>query len=123
MNAPDTPPRPRDFALLWLAQGNRPARARARDQQADVAGEELRRRVFDRLASLDPEPEALESSLVAIVEELGEPTGPTRAVCRLILDEWRSVQSSTSYWAWLLSEAVAAGDSPSEERRKRGSMA
>jgi hypothetical protein len=117
-------PRPRDFALLWLAQGNRPARARARDQQADLAGEELRRQVFDHIASLDPDPDpgALESSLAAIAEQLGEPTGPTRAVCRLILDEWNFVQSSPGYWGWLLSEAVAAGDAPSTERRKRDSL-
>jgi hypothetical protein len=74
-------PRPRDLALLLLAASNLPPRARARDQQTNLAGLALRRGVLDCLAALDPEPKDLESALMTIVAELGEPTGPTRGVC------------------------------------------
>jgi hypothetical protein len=56
-------------------------RQRARDQQADLAGLQLKRRILDRLAALDPEPADLEGALIRIVEEFGEPTGPDYA-CR-----------------------------------------
>jgi hypothetical protein len=104
------PRRPRDLAVLLLAASHEPPRARARDQQPDIAGGALRRRVLDRLAALDPEPEALEEALAAIVAELGEPTGPTRGVCSLILQEWAESRLGPGYWDWLVSEAIRQGD-------------
>src|SRR5205823_15084165 len=80
--------RPRDLALLLLAIGTDPPRARARDQQADRAGAALRREVLDRLAALDPEPADLDAALASIVAALGEPTGPTRGVCSQVRHEW-----------------------------------
>src|SRR5262249_53852550 len=75
---PDPDPlRPRDFALLLLASGDLAPRQRARDQQADRAGLELKRQVLDSLAARDPEADDLEAALLAIVEDLGPPTGPT----------------------------------------------
>src|SRR5438270_4314184 len=83
------PLRPRDLALLLLASGDLLPRQRARDQQADRAGLALKGRVLDRLAALDPEPEAVEATLLQIVDEIGPPTGPTRAIALHIHEEWQ----------------------------------
>ena len=114
---PDDGRRPRDLALLLLAIGVDPPRERARDQQADRAGGDLRRRVLDRLAALDPEPEAIESALAAIVVEFGDPTGPTRGVCSQLLQEWEQTRVSPGAWSWLLSEAIENADRGDEPRR------
>jgi hypothetical protein len=114
--------RPRDLALLRLAAGTEPPRARARDQQADLAGGALLRVVLDRLAALDPDPDGLDAALASIVAELGEPTGPTRGVCAQVRDEWAQLLAAPSGWDWLLSEAVersALGDEPRPTRRRR----
>jgi len=111
--------RPRDLALLLLAASYSPPRARARDQQADRAGGALRRRVLDRLVLDDPEPEALDAALAAIVAEFGEPSGPTRGVCSMIRQEWTESRLAPGYWTWLLSEAVSQGDRGRGSRRRR----
>jgi len=46
MTDPDDSPRPRDLALLMLASGELAPRQRARDQQADRAGGDLKRRCW-----------------------------------------------------------------------------
>ncbi len=114
---------PRDLAVLLLAIGFDPPRARARDQQADRAGGELRRFVLDRVAAIDPEPEELEVTLTAIIEELGGPSGPTRGVCSSFLEEWTQARAVPDSWNWLIAEALerssAEGDQP-RRRRLRG---
>jgi hypothetical protein len=113
--------RPRDLALLLLAIGADPPRARARDQQADRAGGALRQRVLDRLAALDPEPSELDAALAAIVAEFGAPTGPTRGVCSQVRQEWDQALASPGAWAWLLAEALertARADGPDPGRRR-----
>lgn len=113
--------RPRDLALLLLAASDEPARERARDQQADRAGGQLRRRILDRIAALDPDPERFEAALAAIVTELGEPTGPTRSLCVLIFQDWTACQAAPDAWAWLLAEAVAGADGkPRRGKGRRG---
>ncbi len=101
--------RPRDLALLLLASGDLRPRQRARDQQADTAGLELKRRILDRLAALDPEPDELEAVLARIVEEIGPPHGPTRAVAVLIRDEWRAACVAPEWVLHLLREGTAGG--------------
>jgi hypothetical protein len=113
---PVEPLRPRNFALLLLASGDLLPRQRARDQQADRAGLELRRRVLDRLAALDPEPEELEEVLLWIVQEIGPPAGPTRAVATMIREEWQTACSTPEWVAQLLDEATHAD----EEGKRRG---
>ncbi len=81
--------RPRNFAVLMLGAGDEPPRQRARDQQADRAGLDLMRRVLEAIVVLDPEPEEMEAALLAIVEDMGPPTGPTRAIARSVLEDWR----------------------------------
>jgi len=111
------PLRPRDFALLLLASGGAAPRQRARDQQADRAGLELRRRLLTALVDLDPEAEGLEEALLAIVEEQAPPHGPARAVAVGLLEEWRAAAAAPAWVAHLLSEAVRE---PEEGRGRRG---
>ena len=113
---PPEPIRPRDLALLLLASGDLLPRQRARDQQADRAGMLLKRRVLDRLAEFDPEPAELEAALVRIVDELGPPTGPTRAVAVSVFEEWQVAAVSPEWVAHLLGEATRG----SAEGRQRG---
>src|SRR5262249_27490652 len=103
------PLRPREFALLLLASGDAAPRQRARDQQADRAGLGLRRRVLSALVALSPEPEGLEEALHAVVEELGPPTGPTRAIARALVGAWQAASTTPGWVAHLLGAAVQAG--------------
>ncbi len=113
--------RPRDLALLFLATRDEAPRQRARDQQADRLGLDLRRRVLDRLAALDPEPEEMEMALSSIVSEFGEPSGPTRGVCLAILQDWNSAKIGPEFWPWLLQEAIESSRDREPRRVDRGS--
>lgn len=98
--------RPRDLALLLLASGDLRPRKRARDQQADRVGLDLKRRILQCLAAMDPEPADLEAALVGIVGEIGPPTGPTRAVATIIREEWQAACASPEWVAQLLGQAM-----------------
>ena len=98
--------RPRDLALLLLASGDLRPRKRARDQQADRAGLEIKRRILEQVVALDPEPEALEAALIKMIDEMGPPSGPIRAVAALARDEWQMACSAPEWVSQLLSEAV-----------------
>jgi hypothetical protein len=112
-----TPIRPSDLALFLLASGDMLPRQRARDQQADMAGLELKRRVLDLLVSYDPAPEELEPTLLRIVGELGPPHGPTRAICAGVRDEWLDAEASPEFVEWLIGEAIEQGLFQREGRR------
>jgi hypothetical protein len=109
--------RPRDLALLLLASGDLRPRLRARDQEADRTGLELKCSVLDRLAALDPEPEELDATLMRIVDEIGAPTGPSRAVAQSFQEDWQAAVAAPEWVAHLLSEA--AQHSQEDERRAR----
>ena len=98
--------RPRDLALLLLASGDLRPRKRARDQQADRAGLEIKRRILEQVVALDPEPEALEAALIKMIDEMGPPSGPIRAVAAVVRDEWQVACSAPEWVSQLLSEAV-----------------
>jgi hypothetical protein len=117
MSASDEVLRPRDFALLLLASGDLAPRQRARDQQADRAGLDLKRRVLDALAARDPEADEMEAVLLDLVEEIGPPTGPTRAIALALYEEWQSAVLSPGWIAHLLREAV---EESGKERTRRG---
>ena len=108
--------RPRDLALLLLASGELSPRQRARDQQADLAGAGLKRRVLAELVARDPDGPDVEVALTEIVTALGPPTGPTRSVALSFLEEWRMSSASPEWVAHLLGEAVAGRS----EGRRRG---
>jgi hypothetical protein len=113
---PPEPLRPRDLALLLLASGDLLPRRRARDQQADLAGMELKRHVLDRLAALDPEPGDIDATLLRIVEENGPPQGPARAIAASIRDEWRAACATPEWVAQLLADAANQSATESEGR-------
>src|SRR5437867_1046732 len=110
MNDPVELLRPGDFARLLLASGELAPRKRARDQQADLAGLTLKRRVLVALSARDPEPEEMEAALLVIVEELGPPTGPTRSIALALFEEWRIAMETPGWVAHLLGEAIRSGD-------------
>jgi hypothetical protein len=92
--------------VLLLGSGDVLPRQRARDQQADRAGLELKRRVLDAIAAHDPEPEQMEAALLEIVEELGPPSGPTRAIALAVFEDWRSAVQTPDWVAYMLDEAI-----------------
>jgi hypothetical protein len=98
--------RPRDLAVMLLASGDLLPRQRARDQQADLAGAELKRRVLSHVIELDPEPSELAAVLDKIVREIGEPAGPTRAIAAGVLEEFDSARTTPELLAWLLDQAA-----------------
>ena len=110
---------PGDFARILLAASGNFPRARARDQQADLAGEALRQRVLSCLVVLDPDEEELEAAMLAIIAEIGEPTGPTRGVCTAIHQEWNMASHHPNFWRFLLESAVLNGQDPPASRRRR----
>lgn len=107
--AAQAPLRPADLAHLLLAGGDLLPRQRARDQQADLAGMELKRRVLHQLIALDPEPEDLDAALDQIIAEIGPPFGPTRGICLNVRYDWEAACSSPQFIAWLIDEAVREG--------------
>ncbi len=115
----EPPLRPKDLADLLLAGGDLLPRARARDQQADLAGMELKREVLIRLSALDPEPEEIDTALARIIATIGEPSGPTRAVCLSVRYDWDAACLSPSFVGWLLEEAIRES-SGTPRKGKRG---
>src|SRR5260370_22582388 len=105
--------RPRDLALLLLASGELRPRKRARDQQADRTGMEIKRRILEEIAALDPEPEELEAVLVRMIDDFGPPTGPTRAVASIVRDEWKTASATPEWVSHLLAEALSHAESQS----------
>jgi hypothetical protein len=113
---PLTPVRPGDFARILLAASGTPPRARARDQQADLAGEALRQRVLNRIIVLDPDPEEMEAAMLALIVELGEPAGPTRGICTAIRQEWEMARINPDYWSFLVGQAILPEEKTSRSR-------
>lgn len=109
--------RPADLATLLLAGGELLPRQRARDQQSDLAGLEIKRAVLQRLVALDPEPHELDAALNQIIIDIGPPSGPTRGVCLSVRYDWEAACASPDFVAFLLDEALREGQG--ERRRKR----
>jgi hypothetical protein len=107
-DATTDPLRPRDLALLLLAAEG-PPRQRARDQQPDRVGLALRRRLLDGVAALDPEPGELDAALARIVEEVGPPTGPTRALALAFREDYGLAARTPGWLEHLLAEAAHSG--------------
>ena len=72
------------------------------------------------LVSIDPEPEELDAALMSIVGELGPPTGPTRAICGTIRDEWDAAAFEPGFAEWLIEQALRESANPSGQNAKRG---
>lgn len=91
---------------MLLASGDLLPRQRARSQEPDLAGLALKRQLLDRVVAIDPDPEQLEASLVRLVEELGPPTGPTRAIAVHFWEEWQAACASPDLVGHLLGQAA-----------------
>jgi hypothetical protein len=115
-SASSDPSRPRDLALLLLASGDLLPRKRARDQQADRAGLDLKRQVLERIAAVDPDPAALEETLMRIVQELSPPSGPVRALAVLFREEWQAAGAAPDWMAHLLAEALTTSNSTRKDK-------
>jgi hypothetical protein len=85
-----------------------------------MIGESIKRRVLNRLVVLDPEPEVMEAVLLTIVEELGEPSGSTRAVCTAIIQDWEMARLSPGFWPFLIDQAMRADERPTRSKGNRG---
>ena len=98
--------RPRDLAIMLLASGDLLPRQRARDQQADRAGLDLKRRLLEHVAAVDPEPDALSLALAEFIEGLGPPSGPARSLALEFREEWQAACAVPEWTAHLLQEAL-----------------
>ena len=101
--------RPRDLALLLLSSEELRPPKRKRSQSPDVAGLELKRSLLQRVADLDPEPEHLEATLARLIEELGPPPGPIRALAIGFRDDWRGLAANPAWLEQLREEAAREG--------------
>jgi hypothetical protein len=110
---------PGEFARLLLGAEGGPPRARARDQQADVAGARLRHQVLERLAAIDPSPDHLDEALLAIASEMGQPSGPPRAAALSVRQEWEQLQAQPGLASFLAAEALTRDDREGKPRRRR----
>jgi hypothetical protein len=120
MNDDQNPPlRPKDLALLLLASGDMLPRQRARDQQADLSGASLKSSVLYELVALDPEPDEIEAALDQVVARMGQPTGPTRAVATMVMEDWRAACASPAFVEWLVEQAVDHSMNPQGRPRGR----
>jgi hypothetical protein len=96
--------RPRDFAMLLLSSGELLPRQRLRSQTPDSAGLELKRRLLQSVADLDPEPTELDKALERLVNEGGG--GPLRALALSFRDDWQTLPASPEWIEFLQSEAA-----------------
>ncbi len=102
---PQAPIRPRDLALVLLASRDLLPRKRARDQQADLIGIEIKRKILQEIAARDPDPGRMDAVLVEIIEGI-EPSGPARALAAVVRDEWLTACTTPGWIEHLLSEAI-----------------
>ena len=110
MNDQTTMLRPGEFSRLALAalaasEGRR--KRRKRDQTPDTIGLELKRHLLQRAAAADPDPEAFEGWLLG--QALAAPaSGPVRAMCVEIFQEYRVAALDASFSRWLQQGAPSA---------------
>src|SRR5262252_2441150 len=101
--------RPRDLALLLLASEELRPRKRLRSQYPDNLGMELKRSLLQRVAELDPEADELESILARLIDDLGPPAGPIRALAVGFRDDWRGLEANPEWLEQLREEAAREG--------------
>ncbi|OAI54498.1 hypothetical protein AYO44_14865 [Planctomycetaceae bacterium SCGC AG-212-F19] len=101
--------RPRDLALLLLASEELRPRKRMRSQHPDTMGMELKRRLLERIADIDPDADNLEPTLARLIDELGPAPGPIRALAIGFRDDWRGLASNPDWLEQLREEAAREG--------------
>ena len=119
--------RPSEFCrhlldALAASEGRR--RRRKRDTTPDALGLDLKRDLLLRAIAADPGPEGFEAWLLEQV--LAAPaSGPVRAMCAEILDEYHVARLDPQFGRWLAAgapsdDAEAGGDVGGEDERGRG---
>jgi hypothetical protein len=114
-------PRPAEFARSLVAavdasDGRR--RRRKRNTEPDKLGLEIKRDLLARAVEADPDPEGFEGWLLA--QALGAAaSGPVRALCAEILDEYRLARGDATFAAWLAAGAPSEDAFPEDGRRAR----
>ncbi|MBI3965077.1 MAG: type III secretion fhipep protein [Chloroflexi bacterium] len=102
--------RPARFSRLLLealAASDGRRKRRKRNTEPDAIGLNLKRDVLERALADDPAPEDFEGWLLA--QALGAAaSGPVRAVCGEILDEYRFAQHAPHFAEWLQAGAPSA---------------
>jgi hypothetical protein len=114
--------RPADFARQLVAavdasEGRR--RRRKRNTEPDKLGLDIKRDLLDRTMADDPEPAGFEGWLLLRVLE-SPASGPVRALCAEILDEYRLAQADGVFAAWLAAGAPSEDAFPEEAPPRRG---
>ena len=121
MAPPGGPPRPGRVcqALLQALQASEGRRRRRKRDTTPVAiGLRIKHALLEHTAAEDPAPEAFEAWLLA--KALGaEASGPVRALCVQILDEYRFACHDATFARWLREGAVSADAEPTEEEGER----
>jgi hypothetical protein len=97
--------RPRELALLLLGSDELRPRPRMRSQQPDALGLALKRRLLERLVELDPEPANLDAALAHLIDELGPPPGPIRALAIGFRDDWQGLPCNPEWLQHLREQA------------------
>ena len=97
------------LALRMIDRAQARSRRRKRDQTPDDYGLGLKRELLQRGAEADPPAERFEAWLHE--QALATPvSGPVRAMCVEILEEYRVAQTLPGLGEWLLSGAPSAAD-------------
>jgi hypothetical protein len=97
---------PREYALLLLDSGELLPRQRLRSQTPDSCGLELKRRLLESLAELDPKPSELDAALEWLVTERGPASGPLRALALTFRDEWQALLANPHWIEYLQLESA-----------------
>jgi hypothetical protein len=94
--------------MLLLSSGELSPRQRLRNQTPDFIGLELKRRLLQSIAALDPEPGELEAILARLIDELGSASGrgPVRALALGFRDEWQALPANPAWIELLQTEAA-----------------
>lgn len=96
------------YLLQALDASHGRTKRRKRDQTADTIGLGIKRDLLERAAAEDPEPDEFEAWLM--MQAMAAPaSGPIRAMCAEIFDEYRLARAQPRFSEWL-----AAG-APSED--------
>lgn len=111
--------RPAEFChqmLHALEASEGRTKRRKRDQTPDRIGLDLKRDLLRQAMEADPEPETFEAWLLE--RALQSPaSGPVRALCALIFDEYRFASADQGFSRWLAQGAPSDDAEPDAARR------
>jgi len=92
---------------------------RKRDTTPDALGLSIQRDLLARAITDDPDPDDFEAWLLAQVLDTPTGSGPVRALCRQILDEYELASYDPTFRHWL-AEGAPSADAEGERGEKGG---